>query len=464
MSPLPEHEADLARALRRLEPKTAYAEVMAEVRGGFGYRHDRQSTTPSTSAHLAGAVFRAWDGTRWAEVVVTGFAPKNLDRAATELGDSLSSDALARTPPGPSASTKIDARTHEKKPAREFTLEEQGRRAKELFNWATSMKGIENAIVSFEVYTDERLFLNFTGARCYGDTVRTRGTIVPLAIENGRVEYDFAGEGMTGGVEVLDSLTEERVRETAGNSIALLHAKSAPTGRMNVLLDPGTAGTFAHESFGHGTEADQLLRDRSYLKPLLGQKVGPEILTLVDDGSYPEGWGSIFFDDEGHPSQRTVLVDHGRFVEVLHDRDSAAAMGLAPTGNTRRADYLSRPFVRMTNTFVEPGEQKFDELVRETKDGVLLEKCTSGIEDPLGGNMQIKVKMGHRIEHGEVTDILPSMALSGKVLEFLREIRAVGQRTKFEMSPGFCGKGHTDLLPAGTGGSYLLSRAVVGPA
>ncbi|MCI4317398.1 MAG: TldD/PmbA family protein, partial [Thermoplasmata archaeon] len=197
---------------------------------------------------------------------------------------------------------------------------------------------------------------------------------------------------------------------------------------------------------------------------LLGQVVGPECLTLVDDGSYPTGWGSIFFDDEGHPSQRTVLVDHGRFVEVLHDRESAAVFHRPATGNTRRADFLSRPFVRMTNTFVEPGGLSLEELATEAKNGVLLETCTSGIEDPLGGNMQIKVKKGHRIVNGEIGEILPSMALSGRVLEFLQAIRGVGLEKDFSMSPGFCGKGHTDLLPAGTGGTYLLSEAVVGPA
>jgi TldD protein len=118
----------------------------------------------------------------------------------------------------------------------------------------------------------------------------------------------------------------------------------------------------------------------------------------------------------------------------------------------------------MTNTYVEPGGMSLEEMLREAKDGVLLERCTSGIEDPLGGQMQIKVKRGRRIEHGELTDWYSSMALSGKVLAFLRSIRGVGTSEHFEIEPGFCGKGHTDLLPAGTGGTYLLSRAIVGPA
>ncbi len=239
------------------------------------------------------------------------------------------------------------------------------------------------------------------------------------------MEYDFLAEGRTGGFEVLDSITEDRVLETAKESRRLLTAEPAPSGRVAVLMDPSTAGTFAHESFGHGTEADQMLRNRSYLKPLLGQTLGPECLTLVDDGSLPGGWGSIFFDDEGYPAEPTIMVDRGRFVEVLHDRESAAVMGRRARGNTRRSDFLSRPFVRMTNTFVEPGDWTLDELLQEANSGVLLESCMSGIEDPLGGQMQIGVRKAHSVEHGQVTKLHSSMTLSGRVLDVLRSVKGV---------------------------------------
>ena len=158
------------------------------------------------------------------------------------------------------------------------------------------------------------------------------------------------------------------------------------------------------------------------------------------------------------------MVDHGRFVEVLHDRESAAAMGRTARGNTRRADFMGRPFVRMTNTMVEPSDWTFAELLEEAKEGVLLQSCTSGIEDPLGGQMQIKVKKARSIENGQITKRYSSMGLSGRVLDVLRAIKGVSGPEDFAMSPGSCGKGHSDILPAGTGGTYLLTEAVVGPA
>jgi TldD protein len=285
-----------------------------------------------------------------------------------------------------------------------------------------------------------------------------------IAFEGGNAQAEFVPVGGLGGREHWDEVTEEAVRACAERAAALLHVESPPSGSMPVVLDPSAAGVFAHESFGHGTEADQFLRDRSYLKPLLGQELAPDYLTLIDDSSLPGAWGSYFFDDEGTPAHRTPLVDHGRFVGALHDRATAAALGALPTGNARRSDFLSREYVRMSNTFVGPGDWSFEELVKEARNGLFLERATSGLEDPLGGQMQIKVRHGRRIVNGELGPLVGSTALSGKVLEFLRSIRGIGRGGPVAIEAGTCGKGHTDLLNVGDGGVPVLSTAVVGPA
>jgi TldD protein len=464
MASIEDAEDALRPILTALSAHTPYVEVMAESSRGTRLRHDRQATSFRYSPRLHGAIFRAWDGAAWVEAATSRLDTASLKAVQEALRHRLATPRGVAPPPGRPAEGSASATAKAIRPISDWTLEDRIARAKLVFGWATSVPGIENAIVSLSDLHDERLFLNSVGARRFQSIDRLTSAVVPLAIEGGKVEFDYLSSGGTGGVEVYEKITEERVQHTAREAKTLLTAKAGPTGRMTVLLDPGTAGTFAHESFGHGTEADQLLRDRSYLKPLLGQVVGPECLTLVDDGSRAGDWGSIFFDDEGFPSQRTVLVEKGRFIEVLHDRTSAAEMHRKPTGNCRRADFLSRPFVRMTNTLVEPSDWSLEELLEEAKTGVLLETCTSGIEDPLGGQMQIKVKKGHLIEKGERTSVVPSMALSGRVVDVLKAIRGVSGAKDFEVQPGMCGKGHTDLLPTGTGGAYLLSEAIVGPA
>jgi TldD protein len=464
MHPLIEAEPELAKALRRLESRTSYAEVLAERTEGHRVHMDRQTTTPRPEPTLAGLAVRAWDGSKWIEACASGLQAASVEGAVDALLRQLPAGAVTHPAPGLSATGRGEATTVERHPSSDLSLEARLEWAKTRLDWALDVDGIINCFVDIATFREERLFLNTASARTHQTILRVLGNVVPVAMENGKVEFDYIQHGANGGTEVLDPLDEPAIRRAARDAVALLKAHAAPSGTMNVVLDPSLTGTFAHESFGHGTEADQIVRHRSYLAPLLGEQVGPECLTLVDNGAYPGGWGSIFFDDEGWPAQRTVLVDRGRFVEVLHDRESAAVLHRHPTGNTRRSDFLSRPFVRMTNTYVEPGDMSVEELLEETRDGVLLTSFTSGIEDPLGGNMQLKSKKGRRIEHGELTEIYPSMALSGKVLEFLKEIRGVSGKEDFEMGAGFCGKGHSDMLVTGSGGPYLASRAIVGPA
>jgi TldD protein len=464
MVDLRDSEHDFLRLLRSLEPRTSFAEVFAERREGESVTVDSKSVSCATSPRLSGFVVRAWGGDRWLEAAASAFDGPAIAAATEEIGRGLAHGNARSAPPGPSAST---VGTHDALPAR--PMRDMGMEAivefvRGVFRWSTSVPGVAETQAVGMWSDDERYYLNTAGARCFQRVSRVRAGVAPIAIENGRSQLNFFDSGGIGGQEILEGMTEEGVQRTAKRARELLDAKAPPTGPMNVVLDPGVTSTFAHESFGHGTEADQFVRSRSYLQPILGEMVGPEFLSIVDDGSIPGAWGSVYYDDEGHPGQRTALIDHGRFVGALHDRESAALLHAAPTGNTRRSDFLSRAFVRMTNTLVVPGDWTADELVKEARDGVLLERWTSGMEDPAGGQMQLKVLYGHRIEHGQLTDLVSSMALSGTVLQFLRDIRGTGSRSDFEITAGSCGKGHGDYLNVGDGGSYLLSRALVGPA
>jgi len=461
---LRDHEADLTRVLRRIEGRTAFAEAMAQRVRGENMNLDSKSLSTAASPPWLGVAFRAWSGTRWVETAVSGLDGRALAVAAEALESQLATGRTGAPPPGPAATTVGSFDTAPPRPMRDLGTEGTLARVREVFRWVTEDPVIKFARVGLNWNEEERHYLNTAGANCYQRFDRVRVGVVPVAIENGRSEYDVLQVGSLGGQELLDSITETRVHQATAMAKALLKSQAPPSGLMNVLLDPGTTGTFAHESFGHGAEADQFVRNRSYLQPLLGKTIAPEFLTLVDDGSIPGAWGSMHFDDEGHPSQRTLLVDHGRFVGALHDRGTAFALGAAPTGNTRRSDFLGQAFVRMTNTLIEPGDWSLEELVRETRDGVLLERWESGMEDPLGGQMQLKVRRGHRIQNGQLTDLVSAMVLSGSVLQFLRDIRGIAKDENPEIAAGYCGKGYGDLLPVGDGGAYLLSRALVGPS
>ena len=464
MSDLRGFEGEFTQALNRLASRARFVELLAQAGQGEAVRLDRRATTLTHTPRLRGAVLRAWGGGRWVEAATSALDPSSLAATAEALEQTLAKAEMGPEPPGPSSTTRREWSERPHRPMRDVGAEELIAFAKEVLGWATAVPGVKDAQIAIGWNDEERFYLNTAGARCYQVLSRVTDTAAPIAIENGRVAFDAVIDGGVGGRDRLKVLSQESVTAVSQIAAKLLHAPAAPAGEMTVLLDPSTAGTFAHESFGHGTEADQFLRDRSYLKPILGQDVGPGTLTIADDGTYADGFGMIHFDDEGHPSQKTLLVDKGRFVGALHDRTTASALHVPATGNARRSDFLSREYVRMTNTYVEPGDWTFDELVHEAKNGILLERATSGIEDPQGGQMQLKVNRGRRIENGQLTGFVSSMALSGKVLDFLRSIRGLSHRSDFQIDSGYCGKGHSDMLPVGSGGPYLLATAVVGPA
>ena len=464
MGELSDAEDDLYRAVARLSDHGPFVEVLAETATGLSVRYDGHGMSIQSPPRLRGAVFRAWTRTGWTESSVSGLDSASLRFAESAVERVLSQRPNREPPPGASSTERIDKETPTPRPVRDFGPEEMGSFAREIHSWTTEVPDIHETQVQLGWRENERLYLNSAGARCHQGICRVRGMVLPVAMENGRVGPGRFVRGGVGGREVFDSLTPDNARAVAETARSLLRAKAPPSGKLTVLLAPDVTGYFAHESFGHGAEADQFVRERSYLKPMVGSVVGPEMLTIVDNGAYPGAWSEIYCDDEGQPAQRTVLVDRGRFVGALHDRVSAAAMGVPPTGNARRSDFLSRSFVRMTNTYVEPGDSTLDELVREAGNGVLLESGAGGIEDPQGGQIQVKARMGHRIENGRITDLVSSMAISGRVLEFIASVRGLSGRQDFALDAGTCGKGRTDVLPNSAGGPYLLSTAVVGPA
>lgn len=322
---------------------------------------------------------------------------------------------------------------------------------------------IINVNSSYREMIDERIFVNSEGSELHQELSRVYFSVLSVAKENDRLEYDYCTGGRTGGFEVLDQLfTEEDIKNTAKGAIELLGSHQMPTGTFNVVLDSGMTGTFAHESFGHGCEADQVLRGRSYLVNYLNKKLGPENFNLYDDGTLTSGVGSLVFDDEGIPPHKTPIVEKGVLTHFMQDRMSAEEMKDSPTGNARRESYKRTIYVRMTNTYIEPGDYSFDELIKETKDGIFLEHWDSGIEDPIGGNMQLKSKKSWRIKNCEIGEPFSTTVLSGKVIEFMANIKGMTKSSDFAVGAGFCGKGHEDTVTVGSGGTFVASRATIG--
>jgi TldD protein len=455
----------MQEVVRHVSPQVEYIDSLYTNLHMANVSKDSTEENFSEPFSTAGVVFRMLKSGEWREAAFSDLRNKQQIIEETSLVSSFSpiSDhstrAISRAKPW-----KTNVKIMGRRDPREVDLKEKMEMVRRYYQIAKNYDPrIINAISNYREVIDERIFVNSEGSELHQELSRVYLSVTSVAKENDRLEYDYCHNGKTGGFEEVDDFfTEEDIKNTAKGAIKILDSHQVPSGTFNVVLDPGMTGTFAHESFGHGCEADQVLRGRSYLVNYLNKRVGPENFNLYDDGTFSAGTGYLAFDDEGSPTHKSFIVENGVLTHFINDRTSAEEMKDKPTGNARRESYKRMIYVRMTNTCIAPGDYTFDELIKETKDGIYLEHWNSGVEDPIGGNMQLKSKKSWRIKKGEIDEPFSTTVLSGKILEFMANIKGVTKDADFELTAGFCGKGHEDMVTDGTGGTYLASTATVG--
>ncbi len=276
-------------------------------------------------------------------------------------------------------------------------------------------------------------------------------------IGKGRTLQFFSRRLMkAGGFEVLDAATDkaEEVREVLPK---LVNATTPPSGEMKVVMDPGLAGVFIHEAFGHAVEADHVLQGATVLDGKIGEVVADESVNIYDDPTLPE-FGFYPFDDEGIKAERKAIVERGILRSFLHNRETAKKLG-GKAGNAR-SQGVDMPIVRMSNTYLQPSDYSFDELLEECRDGVYLIGSRGGETNSATGYFHFNAQYGYLVRNGEISEMIRDVSLAGNTLEILRNIR-IGNDLDFD--PGFCGK-TGQLVPVSDGSPHVLCVATVGGA
>ncbi|MGA1869711.1 MAG: TldD/PmbA family protein [bacterium] len=253
---------------------------------------------------------------------------------------------------------------------------------------------------------------------------------------------------------------EENIKKVAQRAVDLLKAPPCPGGKFTVILDQKLGGVFAHEAFGHLSEAD-FLYENPKMRDLMsiGKRMGNKDLNIVDDGSRGQLIGTHSYDDEGTPTGKTYLIKEGILNGHLHSLETAAKMGEKPTGNARAISRGVPPIVRMTNTYIENGEHSFEELIQGVDEGIYA--CGA-----LGGQTMMEMftfsaEYGYRIRKGEIGEMVRDVILTGNVFETLYNIDGFGKEFKIIESAGGCGKGGQSPLPVTDGAPHLRIRDVV---
>ncbi|MEJ2277506.1 MAG: TldD/PmbA family protein [Candidatus Lokiarchaeota archaeon] len=288
------------------------------------------------------------------------------------------------------------------------------------------------------IYTDgssSELFLNSFGSNIYLEIPILRLFSLVYAKDDGIIQRAINSVGGLGGFEILQTDKARNLsRKSAEEAVNLLNAKSPVGGKFTVIMDPKLTGTFVHEAFGHAVEADHVLGEESILLDKISQKIAMEDVTIVDDPRMGQGkrfnlpyelFGSYFIDSEGILSQETVIVEDGILKNYLHSLETASRMNVEPNGHGRATSPSLRPQARMGITVLKPGNWSLEEMIKDTKNGILCEK---------------------------EKELMRDVALSGMTLETLNRITALGKELSY--SDGMCGKGGQSVRVC-DGGPYI---------
>jgi TldD protein len=280
---------------------------------------------------------------------------------------------------------------------------------------------------------------NSEGELVEDELARVRLVVNAIAVRGGQIQTGYEVAGGVSGWELLAEVSlEEMARKAAGRAVAMLSARSAPVGRMPVVMHSEAGGTMVHEACGHGLEADLVQKGLSVYRNKLGQQVAMAEVSVIDDATLVGKYGSFRWDDEGSLARRTVLIDKGILSGFLYDRLTASKDCTQSSGNGRRESYQEKPLPRMSNTFIAPGRDDPEEIIKHTAHGLLVKKMGGGQVNTTNGDFVFDVQEGYVIENGEVSYPIRGATLIGNGPRALMDIDRVGTDLGFGM--GVCGK------------------------
>jgi TldD protein len=318
-------------------------------------------------------------------------------------------------------------------------------------------KSVVSDTISLSVVDDELAFSNSEGARITQRIVRCFGSAFIVAKANGNLVSTSESIGSQAGLEVFDETPILDVALSAAErAIRLAPAKVAPGGHYEVVLEDKIVGLLAHEAVGHCAEADTVYGG-SFLADKVGRRVASEGITLVDDGCFPSGFGTMKYDDEGTPASKTMIIEKGVVKGFLHSRETAYQFNVDPTGNARAWSFGYDPIIRMRNTYIAPGDETLEELVEPVKDGYFLKGAGGGQAD-FNGEFMFGTQEAVKITNGELKESYRGATISGNAFEVLKEAEAVGRG--FALRAGMCGKEQVNYV--GIGGPSLRTKLLVG--
>lgn len=299
---------------------------------------------------------------------------------------------------------------------------------------------------------ESMLVMASDGTLCADIRPLVRMDVSVIVSQDGRRERGFAGGGGRGelGLVADAEFAADLAKEAVRTALVNLEAQDAPAGPMTVVLGPGWPGVLLHEAVGHGLEGDFNRKGSSAFSGRMGELVASPLCTVVDDGTLMGRRGSLSVDDEGCPTQETVLIEDGVLTGYMQDKLNARLMNVASTGNGRRQSFAHLPMPRMTNTFMRAGPHDPGEIVASVKQGLYAVNFGGGQVDITSGRFVFSATEAYLIEDGKVTAPIRGATLIGNGPEVMTRISMVGNDLALDGGVGVCGK-DGQSVPVGVG-------------
>lgn len=415
-----------------------FSEIFIQKRAFNNLRLEDGKIENSTSGNELGCGLRVWAGESTFYAYVDSLEEDKLLNAAKVLSSAVNGSShlkiLNLTETESSYSINVKKIPSTIQPDNKKNILELVNQNSRNFNSAiiqvtSVLSDIEEEIFianSYGFFSSEEVAKTFLGVNAVAKRGKSIGT-------------GYKSIGWTGGYELFEKENPPALAVKASSiAVTMLDAVDAPAGELPVVIGPAFGGVIFHEACGHGLEADAVLKNASVFKDKVGKKIASEMVTAVDDSTIKYRWGSYKFDGEGFPSCRTVLIKDGVLQSYINDLKTSRKMGKEQTGNGRRQSYRYIPYPRMSNTYIDNGNENPESIIKSVNKGIYAREFAGGQVDPITGDFVFGISEGYLIEGGKISFPIKDATLIGNGPDILRKIEAVGNNLDF--APGFCGK------------------------
>lgn len=461
----------LKSLLARLLTEYEYVSILAEDAAAKRYAVNKTGTSIAESPRMTsrGVVVKVYDGKGYSEYAFNQVNEKELDLAVETLRSSLI-PAVKQLPDGvlESCYKKLSDTACVFHESTEYMIhpselgdEKIVKELEKIVNAGLeSDTRIINCGAQFEYQQYSKLFLS-EHREMLQDVMWTNGAIIAFASRGEKVENCYKGFSCLGGAELLSEMAEG-LPEVLKTTIELLDSEPIVPGEYDCICTPEVTGMIVHEAFGHGVEMDMFVKKRALAEEYVGKYVASELVTMHDGAAAAKECAAYFFDDEGVLAKDTVVIEKGILKCGISDSQSAMHLGTEPTANGRREVFSHKAYARMTNTFFEGGNDKYEDMVASISYGFQLEHASSGMEDPKNWGIQCMVNIAREIKDGKFTGkIYSPIVLTGYVPDLLKSISMVSEEVVLG-GCGACGKGYKEWVKVSDGGPYIKAKIRLG--